>query len=62
MKKRIRQFLRDEAGQMAAEYSLLNWFFIFLGTVSIAWFFMAMEEAAIDFYQDVVSIVCLPVP
>jgi hypothetical protein len=62
VKRFVRRLLRDERGQMAVEYSLVTWLFVFFGTASLAWFLMALEEAAIDYYQDVVSVVCLPIP
>ena len=62
MRELIAGLKRDEAGQMAVEYSLLHWFFIFIGSASLAWFLMAMEEAIVDYYQDIVSTVCLPIP
>lgn len=62
MKRWLKRFLRDQCGQMAAEYGLLTWFFVFFGSAALVWFLMAMEEAAVDYYQDIVSIVCLPIP
>jgi hypothetical protein len=62
MRRWLKRLFRDERGQMSAEYGLLTWVFVFFGSASLVWFLMAMEEAAIDHYQDIVSVVCLPVP
>ena len=55
-------FLRGQAGQAAVEYSLLIWFFVFVGTITLFTFFFGFEEAIIGYYEDIVNIVSLPVP
>ena len=49
-------------GQTTAEYGLLVWFFVFVGAVTLFTFFFGFEEATIGYYEDIVNIVCLPVP
>jgi len=33
-----------------------------VGTVTLFAFFFGFEEAVIDYYEDIVNIVCLPIP
>jgi len=61
-RSRLRRLLSDEAGQVTAEYSILMWFVAFVGTVTLFAFFFGFEEAVIDYYEDIVNIVCLPIP
>jgi Flp pilus assembly pilin Flp len=54
--------LRDQAGQMIAEYGVLMWLVTLIGVATLATFFFAFEEGVIGYYEDIVNIVCLPIP
>ena len=45
-----------------AEYSLLMWLFTLAGVATLVTFFFAFEEGVIGYYEDIVNIVCLPIP
>lgn len=55
----LRDLIASEAGQATVEYALLVFF-----TVTVA--FLAavgtLEVAVLDYYQDVASLICLPIP
>ncbi len=55
-------FCRDQRGQTAAEYGLLIWFSVFVGTVTLVTFIFAFEQAIIGYYEDIVNVVVLPLP
>ena len=59
---RLRDLLREQGGQATAEYGILMWFVAFVGTATLFVFFFGFEEAIIDYYEDIVNLVCLPVP
>lgn len=50
--------LRDETGQAATEYALIASMTVLLVIASLE----AMEQALWIFYQDVASLICLPIP
>ena len=54
--------LEREEGQVTAEYSVLLWFFTLIGVATLITFFFGFEEAIIGYYEDIVNVVCLPVP
>ena len=58
----VERLFKDRRGQIIAEYSLLLWFFTFLGVAGLVTFFFAFEEGVIGYYEDIVNIVCLPFP
>jgi Flp pilus assembly pilin Flp len=60
--ERLRALLRDESGQTAAEYSVLMWFFTLVGAACLTTFIFAFEESIVAYYEDIVNIVCLPIP
>ena len=53
---------RGRAGQVLAEYSVLLWFFALVGVATLVTFMFAFEEGVIAYYEDVVNVICLPVP
>ncbi len=55
-------FFSDQDGQTAAEYGLLIWFSVFLGTITLVTFIFAFEQAIIGYYEDIVNVVALPLP
>ena len=61
-KSRLWDFMRRQGGQATAEYGILMWFVAFAGTVTLFVFFFGFEEAIIDYYEDIVNLVCLPIP
>lgn len=61
-KRSITGLMRDQNGQVAAEYSILAWFLTLVGVVALVTFFFAFEEAIIGYYEDIVNVVCLPIP
>lgn len=50
--------LRDESGQAATEYALVAFWTVIVVMVSIE----AMQAALLNFFQDVASLICLPIP
>lgn len=48
----------EESGQAAAEYALLA---MWTAVIALATF-QALELALFDHYQDVASLICLPIP
>jgi len=62
LRRRAGRLVRAEAGQVTAEYGLLVWFFVFLGAVTLFTFFFGFEQAIIGYYEDIVNVVCLPIP
>ncbi len=60
--RRIVRLLSGRGGQVLTEYSVLLWFFTLLGVVTLVTFFFAFEEAVIGYYEDIVNVVCLPIP
>ena len=61
-KKMLRAFLAGESGQTIAEYGILVWFSVFVGTVTLVTFIFALEGAIIGYYEDIVNVVALPLP
>jgi len=55
-------FTSDQGGQTIAEYGLLVWFSVFMGTITLVTFLFAFEQGIIGFYEDIVNIVALPLP
>jgi hypothetical protein len=55
-------FTDGRGGQVMAEYSLLMWLFTLAGVATLVTFFFAFEEGVIGYYEDIVNIVCLPIP
>ena len=55
-------FCGDQDGQTVAEYGLLVWLSVFIGTVTLAVFIFAFEQAIISYYRDIVNIIALPLP
>ena len=53
-----RNILRDETGQAATEYALI----VFWTIVVVLGSIKAVEAALLDYYQDVASLICLPIP
>ena len=51
-------FLDEELGQAATEYALLALWTVIVVMASIE----AVEFALFDFYQDVATLICLPIP
>ncbi len=60
--RRLRRLAGDERGQATAEYGIMMWFMAFAGALTLVFFFFAFEEAIIGYYENIVNIVCLPVP
>ena len=50
--------LRDESGQAATEYALVAMWTVIVVIASIE----AMQAALLNFFQDVASLICLPIP
>jgi Flp pilus assembly pilin Flp len=50
--------LHSERGQAATEYALLVFWTVLI--VVLAW--KALELALLDSYQDLASLICLPIP
>ncbi len=53
---------RGRGGQVLAEYSILLWFVALIGAATLITFVFAFEEGVLAYYEDVVNVVCLPVP
>ncbi len=62
VQQRVRTLLRERAGQVVAEYSVLMWFFTLIGVATLVTFFFAFEEGVIGYYEDIVNVICLPFP
>jgi len=58
----FRRRLDGRAGQTLAEYSVLTWFFMLVGVVTLVTFFFALETSVIGQYEDIVNVICLPIP
>jgi len=58
----ILELLRGRSGQMLAEYGVLLWFVTLVGVASLVTFFFAFEEGVVGYYEDVVNVICLPIP
>jgi len=58
----LKELARDERGQVMAEYSILMWFFTLIGVAALTTFFFAFEEGVIGYYEDIVNVICLPIP
>ena len=56
------QFLSDESGQATTEYSLVVWWTV----IVILLFFVGarpiLKLAVFDFYHELASLICLPIP
>lgn len=50
--------LRGESGQAATEYALVAFWTVFIALTSIE----AMRLATFAYFQDVASVICLPIP
>jgi len=50
--------LSDESGQATTEYALLALW----GVILVVSSFQALKLALFDFYQDLASLICLPIP
>ena len=61
-RKTLRDLIHRQRGQATAEYSILMWFVTFVGVVTLVTFIFGFEEAIIAYYEDIVNIVCLPIP
>ena len=53
-----KKFLSEEPGQAATEYALLVMWTVLIAIVGI----QAVEAALLDYYQDVATLICLPIP
>lgn len=53
-----RDLLADASGQAATEYALLAFWTMFIIAASIK----TLQAALLDYYQDVASLICLPIP
>jgi len=62
LKRPVLALLRDRAGQVIAEYGVLMWFVTLIGVATLATFFFAFEEGVIGYYEDIVNVICLPIP
>ncbi len=62
IRQRLQKFFICESGQTAAEYGILMWFAVFIGTVTLLTFLFAFEQALIGYYEDIVNIIALPLP
>ena len=60
--RRAKPILGGRRGQALAEYSLLMWLFTLLGVATLVTFIFAFEEGVIGYYEDIVNVICLPVP
>lgn len=60
--ERLLRPLRGRRGQVLAEYGVLLWFFTLIGVASLLTFFFAFEESVIGHYEDIVNVICLPIP
>jgi len=56
------RLFKGEGGQVLAEYGILLWFFTLAGVATLIAFMFAFEEGVIAHYEDIVNVVCLPVP
>ena len=56
--ERVKALGRQDRGQATLEYALVASY----GVLVLVAAFKALEVAVLDFYYDVVSIVCLPIP
>ena len=54
--------IRDENGQTLAEYSIVMWFATLIGAACLVVFFFGFEEGIIAYYEDIVNMICLPIP
>jgi len=57
-----RRFFSDSGGQAVAEYGILVWFMTLIGAVSLVMFIFAFEASVVGYYEDIVNVICLPVP
>jgi len=57
-KRGLIEFLGRQEGQTATEYALLAFWTVVVVLGAIA----ALETALLDFYQDLASLICLPIP
>lgn len=55
---RLKQFVRDESGQAVTEYAVLFTWSIVILIATLT----ALRMAVFDYYQDVASLICLPIP
>lgn len=53
-----KELLADDSGQAATEYALLALWTVIVVIVSIE----ALEQALLYFYQDIASLISLPIP
>ena len=49
---------RDERGQAATEYALVAFWTVFMVIAAI----QAVQMALLDGFQDIASLICLPIP
>lgn len=54
----LRDLIRDQAGQATSEYALLVFWTVLVVLASL----QALQVALFDYYQDVASLICLPIP
>ena len=54
----LQDLLAAETGQAATEYALLAFWTVIVILASV----QALELALLDHYQDVASLICLPIP
>ena len=60
--RQVLALLKQQAGQVIAEYTVLMWFFTLIGVATLVTFFFAFEEGVIGYYEDIVNVICLPIP
>ncbi|MFP4176701.1 MAG: hypothetical protein ACOCSQ_03345 [Planctomycetota bacterium] len=56
------KFWQRRDGQMLAEYSILTWFFTLIGVATLVTFVFAVENSVVGMYEDIVNVICLPLP
>ena len=55
---RLRRLIRQNQGQTTVEYAII----VVWGVAVVYASFEALQAAIMDFYYDVVSLICLPIP
>ena len=58
LRNKLARLFREASGQAATEYALVAFWTVIIVIAS----FEALQLALFDFYQDVASLICLPIP
>ena len=59
---RLAQFLCDESGQATTEYSLVVWWTVIVLLLFFVGAKPILKLAVFDFYHELASLICLPIP